>query len=294
MPTILSAFSPGSEARFAYDCDLFAMQDATTVLDASRGPTPAPVVEVVVPVFIEAAVLRRSVRRLHRYLDTTFPFSWRITIADNGSTDATFRIATALADELSSVRAVHIDRKGRGIALREVWSASDADVLAYMDVDLSTGLDAFLPLVAPLVSRHSDVAIGSRLVSGATVVRGAKREAISRLYNAMLRVVFRTRVRDAQCGFKAVRADVAHRLVPAIADNGWFFDTELLLLAERNRMRVLEVPVDWFDDADSRVHIVSTVLADLAGMARMAWRFATGHGRIDLGPDTRHNGRHVR
>jgi putative flippase GtrA len=153
-----------------------------------------------------------------------------------------------------------------------------------MDVDLSTDLDALLPLVAPLVSGHSDLAIGSRLAPGSHVARHPKREIISRSYNAILHAVLATRVRDAQCGFKAARASVVRRLLPAIEDNGWFFDTELLLLAERNGLRIHEVAVDWIDDVDSRVQVVSTAITDLKGTARMAWRFATGRGRVELGP----------
>jgi putative flippase GtrA len=258
-----------------------ALTDAPYLVDGAI--CPAPVVDIVIPVFDEERVLGLSVRRLHGFLTASFPFSWRITIVDNASTDRTWAEATGLEAELSGVRAVHLDRKGRGLALRRAWSESDADVVAYMDVDLSTDLDALLPLVAPLVSGHSDVAIGSRLAPGSHVARHPKREVISRSYNLILRTLLATRVRDAQCGFKAVRATVARRLLPAVEDDGWFFDTELLLLAERNGLRIHEVPVDWIDDVDSRVRVVSTAIADLKGTARMALRFATGGGRIDLG-----------
>jgi glycosyltransferase involved in cell wall biosynthesis len=243
-----------------------------------------PTVDVVVPVFDEERSLGPSIRRIHAYLARCFPFSWRITIVDNASTDGTWTLAAELERELDHVRAVHLDRKGRGFALRTAWGESDAEVVAYMDVDLSTDLDALLPLVAPLVSGHSDLAIGSRLAPGSHVARHPKREIISRSYNAILHAVLATRVRDAQCGFKAARANVARRLLPEIEDNGWFFDTELLLLAERNGLRIHEVAVDWIDDVDSRVHVVSTAVTDLKGTARMAWRFATGRGRVDLGP----------
>ncbi len=249
--------------------------------------TAAPLVEIVVPVYNEMAALEASIHRLHAYLDARFPFTWRITIADNASTDGTAVAAARLAGELDGVRALRLDRKGRGFALRSAWNASDAAVVAYMDVDLSTDLDALLPLVAPLVSGHSDVAIGSRLAPGASVARYPKREFISRAYNALLRAVFATPVRDAQCGFKAVRGDVAERLLPAIEDNAWFFDTELLLLAQHNGLRVHEVPVDWVDDTDSRVDVRRTALDDLAGVVRMARTFWTGGGRIELGDATR-------
>jgi putative flippase GtrA len=155
-------------------------------------------------------------------------------------------------------------------------------VLAYMDIDLSTDLAALLPLVAPLVSGHSDIAIGSRLAAGARTVRGPKREAISRVYNRLIRLLFSNRFRDAQCGFKALRADVARRLLPEVADQEWFFDTELLLLAEHNGLRIAEVPVDWVDDPDSSVHIVRTATEDLKGLARVARRFWLGDGIVDL------------
>jgi glycosyltransferase involved in cell wall biosynthesis len=250
-------------------------------------PAPSPVVDVVVPVFNEVRELERSIRRLHAYLTGRFPFSWRITIADNGSTDGTWFAASQLAGQLDGVHALHLDRKGRGLALRSAWIASDAAVVAYMDVDLSTDLDALLPLIAPLVSGHSDVAIGSRLAPGAAVARAPKREFISRAYNGLLRTVFATPVRDAQCGFKAVRADVARRLLPAIEDNAWFFDTELLLLAQHNGLRIHEVSVDWTDDPDSRVEVFRTARDDLAGVVRMARLFWTGRGHVDLGDAAR-------
>src|SRR3954453_6416426 len=223
-------------------------------------PHPGPAVDVVVPVYDEEADLDPSVRRLHAYLCERFPFTWRITIADNASRDGTPLVAARLAAELPGVRVVRLEEKGRGRALRAVWSASDATVLAYMDVDLSTDLDALLPLVAPLLSGHSDVAIGTRLARSARVHRGAKRELISRGYNLILRATLTTRFSDAQCGFKAIRADRAELLLPLVEDDAWFFDTELLVLAERSGLRIHEVPVDWIDDADSRVDIVRTAL----------------------------------
>ncbi|MGN6472460.1 MAG: glycosyltransferase [Mycobacteriales bacterium] len=230
----------------------------------------APAVDIVIPVFNEERDLEASVRRLHEYLSTSFPLPARITIADNASTDATLDIAAEIAAELGGVSVVSLREKGRGRALRAAWSASDAGVLAYMDVDLSTDLNALLPLVAPLLSGHSDIAIGTRLAGSARVLRGPKREVISRCYNAILHAVLGTRFSDAQCGFKAIRADVARELLPEIEDNAWFFDTELLVLAQRQGMRIHEVPVDWVDDPDSRVEIVPTAIADLRGVARLA------------------------
>ena len=227
-------------------------------------------VEIVIPVYNEERALAASIHRLHRFLESRLPFSWQITIADNASTDITPEIARALAAELDRVRVLRLDEKGRGRALRAAWSASRARVVAYMDVDLSTDLHALLPLLAPLVSGHSEVAIGSRLAPGSRVARGPKREFISRSYNRLLHLALRARFTDAQCGFKAVRADVLPELLEAVRDESWFFDTELLIAAQRRGMRIHEVPVDWVDDPDSRVDIVSTALADLRGVARLA------------------------
>src|SRR5437016_4029124 len=239
-----------------------------------------PHVDIVVPVRNEERDLAPSVRRLVAYLRDSFPFRARITIADNGSTDATWAIAGRLARELPEVRAVHMDLPGRGRALRAIWSRSDAEVLAYMDVDLSTDLNALLPLVAPLLSGHSDVAIGTRLARGSRVVRGPKREAISRSYNLLLKAALGNGFSDAQCGFKAVRSDVARALLPLVEDNSWFFDTELLALAEHNGLRIHEVEVDWVDDPDSRVDIAATAKDDLKGLWRLRRRFARGEGRL--------------
>src|SRR5262249_52371762 len=155
-----------------------------------------------------------------------------VTIADNGSSDGTWDIALALAAELSDVSAVRLAQPGRGLALRSIWSGSGSEVLAYMDVDLSTDLNALLPLVAPLLSGHSDGAIGPRLAPGSRVVRGPRREVLSRGYNLLVQAALGTRFSDAQCGFKAIRRDCARQLLPLTTDGGWFFDTELLVLAE--------------------------------------------------------------
>jgi putative flippase GtrA len=233
-------------------------------------------VDIVVPVRNEERDLAPSVRRLVSYLREGFPFTARVTIADNGSTDGTWAVADRLARDFDEVRAVRMEQPGRGRALRAVWSQSDAEVLAYMDVDLSTDLNALLPLVAPLLSGHSDVAIGTRLARGSRVIRGPKRELISRCYNLLLHACMGARFSDAQCGFKAIRREQARALLPLTQDTGWFFDTELLVLAERAGLRIHEIPVDWIDDLDSRVDVVATAVADLRGMVRLGSGFARG------------------
>ncbi|MFE6506811.1 glycosyltransferase [Nocardioides sp. NPDC057767] len=236
-------------------------------------------VELVIPVHNEEKDLEASVRHLDGYL-RTLPFATTITIADNASTDGTWEIAERLATEFTRVRAIHLDEKGRGRALKAAWSTSRAEVVGYMDVDLSTDLRALPPLLAPLLSGHSDIAIGSRLARGSRIQRGPKRDFLSKGYNLLLRGVLSAEFTDAQCGFKAIRRDVAEQMLPLIEDDSWFFDTELLVLASEAGLRIHEVPVDWVDDPDSRVDIVKTVEEDLRGIARLMRGLVSG--RIDL------------
>src|SRR6476661_2379360 len=226
-------------------------------------------VDIVIPVYNEEVALPKSVATLCDYLTTYLPYDWRVIIANNASTDNTLEIAQGLAAANPRVSVLHLDQKGRGRALKAAWLASDADVVSYMDVDLSTNLQSFLPLVAPIITGHSDLAIGSRLLKGAVVTRQWKREVISRCYNLMIKLAFRNRFSDAQCGFKALTREAAASLLPQVENNQWFFDTELLLLAEERGLRIHEVPVDWVEDLDTRVKIVSTVMEDMKGLWRV-------------------------
>jgi glycosyltransferase involved in cell wall biosynthesis len=244
-------------------------------------------VEVVVPVYNEQEALPKSIPALCAYLETYFPYPWSVVIADNASTDATLAVAEGLAFADPRVSVLHLEEKGRGRALKAAWLASEADIVAYMDVDLSTNLWSFLPLIAPLASGHSDLAIGSRLLKGAMVTRQWKRELISRCYNLLIKAMFGNGFSDAQCGFKAIKRSVAQELLPSIKDGEWFFDTELLLLAEERGYRISEVPVDWVEDLDSRVDVTSAALKDVKGLLRVRAerlrRWLSGRRSRDVG-----------
>jgi hypothetical protein len=268
----------GAEARRIADPAAPGTVSAmTSTLSLATEPFPRqvagrPVVEIVLPVYNEQAVLAASVGRVREFAAAALPVPWRITIADNASTDASPDIARDLAGQCGDVSYLRLDRKGRGLALHRAWSRSDADVLVYMDIDLSTDLAAMLPLISPLLAGQAALAIGSRLARGASVRRGLKREVISRCYNLILRGALRVRFTDAQCGFKAIRSDLAAQLLPLVQDESWFFDTELLVLAERCGLRIHEVPVTWTDDPDSRVDIVATAADDLRGVGQLRAR----------------------
>jgi glycosyltransferase involved in cell wall biosynthesis len=229
---------------------------------------PVPV-EIVIPVYNEQHVLDASVRKLHRYMKREFTFAFRLTIADNASSDGTLPLAQSLAAELGEVQVLRLEQKGRGRALRAAWTQSSAEVVAYMDVDLSTELSALPSLLVPLLQGRADVAIGTRLAPGSEVVRGIKRELISRAYNILLRVSLGIGFSDAQCGFKAARRETLLPLLRRIEDDAWFFDTELLYEAERSKLSIHEVPVRWVDDLDSRVAILATAREDLRGIRRL-------------------------
>jgi glycosyltransferase involved in cell wall biosynthesis len=237
-------------------------------------------VEIVIPVHNEQRALRPAIETLDRHLRRCVAVPWRLTIADNASTDATAEIGRELARELARVSYVRIEEKGRGLALRAAWSASQADVLAYMDVDLSTDLVHLAELLAPLLADSADIAIGTRLAPGAQVTRGLKRELISRCYNMLLAAALGAGFSDAQCGFKAGRREVIQALLPLIEDDGWFFDTELLYLAQRNAFSIREIPVRWIDDPDSRVRIARTALEDCRGITRLRRRTREGLDRL--------------
>ena len=230
--------------------------------------------DFVIPVFNEQAELGSSVMLLMDQLREISlhakSFTWQIVIADNASSDKTWELARILSYKFPfTIRAIRIPQKGRGRALKIAWSNSKARVRAYMDVDLSTDIRQIPELVGPILDGRADVCFGSRLLPASCVERCAKREFISRSYNRMLQNYLGVHFHDAQCGFKAVSAEAADTLLPLIQDNEWFFDTELLVLAERMGIASCEFPVRWKEDPGTTVNIVDTVRKDLAGMKRL-------------------------
>ena len=226
-------------------------------------------VDVVIPVYNEEGVLERSISTLVAFLHARCPYHWRVVIADNASTDRTLEVAKRLSERISEVEVIHLADKGRGRALRRAWMESQADVVSYMDVDLSTNLEAFPLLIEALISGGYHLATGSRLMKGSATTRQWKREIISRCYNLLAKLMFFHKVSDLQCGFKALTRRAVRELVPLIKDHSWFFDTELLLRAEQRGYRIYEIPVEWIEDLDTRVDILHTAWEDLKGLIRV-------------------------
>lgn len=227
--------------------------------------------DVVIPVLNEEVDLEPSTRTLHEYMNVHLdPYEWAIVIADNGSTDATLDIAGRLSREFPNVSYIRLEQRGRGRALKLAWTESKADIVAFMDVDLSTDLEALPGLIRAVDVEGYEIAIGSRLAKGAVVTkRPLKRELFSRVYSLLIRASFLCGFRDAQCGFKAVTRRVADEVVPLVENTGWYFDTELLIIAEKNGYSISELPVKWSDDLDSKVNVVSTAVEDIKGLLRM-------------------------
>jgi len=232
-----------------------------------------PQLDIVIPVYNEAHVIAGSVEKLGSYLlETSFPYSWRIVVADNASTDKTLEVAQELTRRFDDVAVVHLPQKGRGRALRKAWGESDADAMCYMDVDLSTDLGSLLPLAKAVLEDGYDVSTGSRMTRGSQIQRSLRREMTSRGLITLIKVLFFSKLSDTQCGFKAISRQAAHELLPRVQNEEWFFDTELLLLAEKGGYRVKDVPVRWIEDPDSRVNVWKTVAEDLRGLLRMRFR----------------------
>ncbi|MGA2866765.1 MAG: dolichyl-phosphate beta-glucosyltransferase [Verrucomicrobiota bacterium] len=231
-------------------------------------------INIVVPVYNEEGVLAESLGELTAFLAGDCPYPCELVIADNGSTDSTLEIAHGLAAQYASVSVLHLDQQGRGGAVKRAWSQSQAEVLSYMDVDLSTDLEAFPTLIEALISGGNDIATGSRLLDPALTERSFKRELISRAYNLLVRSMFHTRFSDAQCGFKAITRQAARELLPLVEDNAWFMDTELFVIAEKLGYRIFDLPVRWVEEPNSRVRLWRTAWEDIKGLLRVRHGFA--------------------
>ncbi len=232
---------------------------------------------VTIPVYNEEKALPVSIPALHAFLrEHLADYDWTIEIADNASIDRTPEVSRKLTGEFDRVQYLRLEQKGRGRALKKSWTESDADIVSYMDVDLSTNLESFPPMVHALAHEGYDIGTGSRLMKGANTKRSFKRELISRTYNLMVKAMFFTRFSDAQCGFKAVTRQVVNVLLPHIEDNVWFFDSELLIIGEKSGYRIFDVPVKWIEDLDTRVKIVKTATDDIKGLLRVRRNFRAG------------------
>lgn len=240
-----------------------------------------PTIDIVIPVLNEETQLASCVHSLFAHLQTVDDYHARIVIADNGSTDKTPEIGRGLAERKKGISYVRYDQPGRGHALTKCWSDSQADLVAYMDVDLSTDLNCLPALLQPLLEDKADISVGTRLSNESRVRRSWKREFLSRCYNRLLRTTFDVSFTDAQCGFKAMTTKTAKTLLPLTKNKHWFWDSELLLLACHLGYRVTNIPVNWIEDKDSRVKLLATIVEDIQGLIRMRRTLRHWENRVE-------------
>lgn len=228
-------------------------------------------VEITIPVYNEQNELEKNITILHKFcVKNLKSYNWHITIADNASNDNTPLIASSFENKFSQVSHFRLEQKGRGRAVKRAWMESGRDMCVYMDLDLSTDL-VHLPKLLWALQNNYDIAIGSRLARGARVEgRTFLRELTSRALNFFfIQFFFQTHFTDAQCGFKAMTKKAVESLIPKIKDNGWFFDGELLIVAEKSGYKIYEEPVHWVDNPGSTVRLISTISGDLKAMMRL-------------------------
>ena len=226
--------------------------------------------DIVLPVYNESKILKKSVKKLYNFLTNNISINWRLVIAENGSSDSTLEIAKSLSNEYSNITVKSYPKPGRGGVIKDCWSTSNADLVCYMDIDLSTDLEALITSLEYLNSNDFDVVIGSRLLDASKVYgRSLKRDLLSRSYSMIFRVILGTKFKDAQCGFKLAKKDSIQGILSNVKDNGWFFDTELLYKSQKAGLMIKEIPVIWTDDRDSKVKILSTIIKDILGLLRI-------------------------
>ena len=227
-----------------------------------------PTIDIVVPVYNEETILSRNINILNEYLEKHCEYHWRIIIANNGSTDETENIGNLLANKYPSILLLSIPEKGRGKALNVAWSQSEAAIVAYLDIDLSTRLKHLNELIKS-IEEGSEVAIGSRLLKKSLVRRSFLRTTLSETYNLLIKMLFLSKFSDAQCGFKAFKQSSITKILPLVQNKNWFFDTEILLIYEKNKIPIAEIPVEWEEDSNSKVKIIKTIIEDIKGLLRL-------------------------
>jgi glycosyltransferase involved in cell wall biosynthesis len=227
--------------------------------------------DIALPVYNEERQLTKSITQLVRFIKKSdLPYDIRVVIVNNASTDTTAKVGKSLANIYENVDYLGIPEKGRGRALIACWEKSRAQILAYMDVDLSADLKHLRDLLDAIAVKGADIAIGSRLAPGASVSgRTFAREIISRGYNLLIRLLFQGTFKDAQCGFKAISREAFELLAPLLKNRNWFFDSEMLIIAMKAGFTIEEIPISWKDDPTSTVKVARTAKEDILGLFRL-------------------------
>ncbi|MFH0875070.1 MAG: glycosyltransferase [archaeon] len=226
-------------------------------------------IDIVLPVYNEEELLEYNTLKLHTHLSSFFKdYNWKIIIAENGSNDQTFRIAKKLCKKYSNISCFHLKTKGRGFALRNAWTDSKADIVCYMDIDLSTDLSHLKDLISSVGAKYT-AATGSRLSNLSKVSRPIYRSFLSKSYNFLVRLILKTKIMDLGCGFKAAKRELIVPLFKSVKSNDWFFDAELFLLIEKKEYSIKQIPVKWMHGAKSKVKLTSIISEYMKSIIRM-------------------------
>lgn len=205
-------------------------------------------IDVLLPIYNEEKILDANIRLLFGYCQHHLAGDWQLMLIINGSVDQSLTIAENLAQEFEQIKIINLPTGGKGQALKTGLQYSTAEVAVYMDIDLAVALSALPPLISLVAENKGALAIGSRLLPASQTERSWLRNYSSKLYNWLANTLLRCQISDWQCGFKAMNLDVRQAVVPLIQDNYWFFDTELIALAQKNNLRIAELPVSWSEN----------------------------------------------
>lgn len=240
--------------------------------------------EVIFPVYNESDTLSEQIKIFNEFFEEEFKKNIFITIADNGSTDNTATISDKLLKNKLIQKYIFIPQKGRGRAIKDCIKKSKADIVCYMDIDLSTDLAHFKELIDSISKKGNDISIGSRLSKKSKVVGRKKiREFTSRAYNLLIKFFFpMSGIKDMQCGFKAFSRKKILPVIDLVQNNRWFFDTELIIISRKLNLKIDQIPVKWTDDPNTSVNIISTAIEDIVGLTKLRFKlFKKIHIRND-------------
>ena len=227
---------------------------------------------ITIPCYNEEIVLEKTVFSVTQYAQEHLgQHDWNLLILDNASKDSTLEIARKLKSHHPKIVVDQVNNPGRGRALRESWGRhKDYDIYSYMDADLATDIKD-LAFIISKVAEGTDIVVGSRYIPYANVKRNLLRRILSSIYNLLLRLILKVEFRDAQCGFKAMSKKVVHGVVPKTLDDGWFWDTELMIIASHSGHTLLEVPVTWREVRDELRRSTVTVRSEVMRNLRNIW-----------------------
>ena len=233
-----------------------------------------PFLSIVIPAHNEENRLPETLKQVIRYLEKQ-PFASEVIVVENGSTDRTSAIAREFAEKNGNVKAIQNDWRGKGLAIQRGVKEAKGEYVFMCDADLSMPVEEISKFIPPQLN-NVDIAIGSREAPGAVRYNEPYyRHFTGRVFNTLIRLLVLPTLQDTQCGFKCIRADVARDIFRYQTLTGWAFDVELLYIARHHGYQIVEIPIDWYFNADSKISVLRDSLRmflDLLLIRRNAWR----------------------